>query len=78
MTTSGRCSLPHATRLVLGEDRDAEALGGGPLVRVAGGDGHLGGPVAGDEGRAEPDGAGAEHEHPVVGLDPREPDARGR
>ena len=42
---------------------------------MASGDGHLGGPITGDEGGAEPDGAGAEHQHPIVGLHVGQADA---
>ena len=74
-TTSGRCSLPQVTASSSPSTVTPMRLGRGPLVRVARGDRHLGGPVARDERGAQADGAGAEHEHLAVGLDPPEPDA---
>ena len=64
----GAVLLAPRDRLVLAEHGDADALGGGALVRVARGDGHLGGAVARDQRGAQADGAGAEHEHLAVGL----------
>ena len=70
----GPVLLAPGDGLVLGEHRDADALGGGALVRVARGDGDVGRAIAGDQRGAQPDRAGAEHQHLAVGLHVSEPD----